>query len=834
MTHMHELRKPTGNNALSRCLIVTGLASSALMSTASLANPVQWTMAEGGNGHWYELINNDPHLCWLEAEAYAEAIGGQLASLETLAEFEFTRALVYAGNGPYDTMIGLKQDEDGAEPAGGWRWASGEPLAYNQWASTLDDAAGCQDWAAFADGSGYGKLDDIYPCEGCVHTSYQRRMLVEYSADCNGDGIVDYGQILDGSLQDSNNDGVPDVCDNSPGSGAIQWSTFSGGNGHWYEFIPVDQSWDAHHAIAMDHGAHMVTITSPSEGQFVEYVRDAANSQGAFHTGGYQDYSASDYSEPGGGWRWITGEPFQYTNWGYSDGDYQPNNEGGSQNRIGIRWQENEIWMDVNQTTLWYGMIEWSADCNGDGIVDYGQILDGTYEDADGNGVPDCCDNDVPCDGSFFTVDDDGPADFQTIQAAVNAAASDAVIVVYPGTYTGSSEQVVRMMGKNIHLRSAAGPESTIIDGQGSRRCIVISDGESSTIIDGFTITNGYDGNSGGGIHSSSSGTLSLENMIFSNNHSGWEGGGLKIAQATSAMIDSCMFTGNTAFAGGGMAISSSNGSMVSNCQFEENSVVDDGAGLLAQQSSDVQIMESTFTGNSAGDDGGALWFATCSKAVVQNCVMRDNMASSRGGGMHVQSSPSVTARDCTFEGNHGHNGGGAFVDSSSSLLVTSCHFEANQGDGGAIQAQQGSLFLEDSMFLANSGYDGGAIYCWSTQIDVDNCLFQANVAEDDAGAMLLGGSTQATITASRFCENDAPNGQHVLGSFQDGGDNTFADICDCPSDVNDDGEIDVTDVLIVIAEYGNNTTNGDVNDDGMVDVNDLLQVLAQFSLNCG
>jgi hypothetical protein len=42
-------------------------------------------------------------------------------------------------------------------------------------------------------------------------------------------------------------------------------------------------------------------------------------------------------------------------------------------------------------------VIEWSADCNGDGIVDYGQILDGTFEDADGNGVPDCCDDDEPC-----------------------------------------------------------------------------------------------------------------------------------------------------------------------------------------------------------------------------------------------------------------------------------------------------------------------------------------------------------------------------------------------------------------------------------------------------
>ena len=32
-------------------------------------------------------------------------------------------------------------------------------------------------------------------------------------ADCNGDGITDYGQILLGELSDTNNNGVPDVCE---------------------------------------------------------------------------------------------------------------------------------------------------------------------------------------------------------------------------------------------------------------------------------------------------------------------------------------------------------------------------------------------------------------------------------------------------------------------------------------------------------------------------------------------------------------------------------------------------------------------------------------------
>jgi hypothetical protein len=45
-------------------------------------------------------------------------------------------------------------------------------------------------------------------------------------------------------------------------------------------------------------------------------------------------------------------------------------------------------------------VIEWSADCNGDGIVDYGQILQGQLVDADANGVPDVCEVD-PCPGDI-------------------------------------------------------------------------------------------------------------------------------------------------------------------------------------------------------------------------------------------------------------------------------------------------------------------------------------------------------------------------------------------------------------------------------------------------
>jgi hypothetical protein len=53
----------------------------------------------------------------------------------------------------------------------------------------------------------------------------------------------------------------------------VQWKAADGGNGHWYEVVATGNiSWTA-----------------------------------------ARDLAAASYSEPSGGWRWVTDEPWQYT-----------------------------------------------------------------------------------------------------------------------------------------------------------------------------------------------------------------------------------------------------------------------------------------------------------------------------------------------------------------------------------------------------------------------------------------------------------------------------------------------------------------------------------------
>src|SRR5439155_17323152 len=101
-------------------------------------------------------------------------------------------------------------------------------------------------------------------------------------------------------------------------------------NGHWYQAVqsPSGLSWYQAQAaaVALTYGGypgHLLTITSADEQAFIERSLPVAREL-YWWVGAYQDKTAPDYGEPGGGWRWVTGEPFFYSHW-YPG---EPNNDG--------------------------------------------------------------------------------------------------------------------------------------------------------------------------------------------------------------------------------------------------------------------------------------------------------------------------------------------------------------------------------------------------------------------------------------------------------------------------------------------------------------------------
>ena len=84
------------------------------------------------------------------------------------------------------------------------------------------------------------------------------------------------------------------------------------------------------------------------------------------------------------------------------------------------------------------------------------------------------------------------PDDFATIQAAIDAAVAEDTIRVRPGTYF----EHLQIVDKNLTLESTAGPEVTILYGNGEGRILTLN-GSFTFAVRGFTLQNGQA--SGGG-----------------------------------------------------------------------------------------------------------------------------------------------------------------------------------------------------------------------------------------------------------------------------------------------------------------------------------------------
>jgi hypothetical protein len=200
--------------------------------------------------------------------------------------------------------------------------------------------------------------------------------------------------------------------------------------------------------------------------------------------------------------------------------------------------------------------------------------------------------------GKVIYVDDDGPADFNNIQAAIDAAYDGDTIIVANGIYTGPGNRDIDFLGKAITLRSAYGPENCIIDVNASQSdwhngFYLHQDEDEESIIDGFTITGGYT----------------------------YHGGGIECDRC-SPTIRNCIIMKNIAGWGGGITLTKSNAS-VSNCLISQNEAWDCAGGFFNWYHSNAVINNCTITGNTSQNIGGILCYS--SKANMNNCILWAN-----------------------------------------------------------------------------------------------------------------------------------------------------------------------------------------------------------------
>ncbi|MEY4821789.1 MAG: leupeptin-inactivating enzyme 1, partial [Planctomycetota bacterium] len=255
---------------------------------------------------------------------------------------------------------------------------------------------------------------------------------------------------------------------------AVQWRVEDGGNGHWYQVTVselIGNSWVTARAMAQGLGGDLATFGTLTEWNHVTSNVIAGDTAGPNPQTMYLGGRKIDND-----WGWADGSPWPSNPpWfqpGICPGVAAPNGDGTVLQSFcfGLFWDDRP---EVGGGALNKALIEWSADCNNDGLVDYGQILSGQLADADANGVPDICET--------LRV----PQEYATIQAAVDAAVNGNTVLVGPGTYAPFD-----IAGKSIAIRSTQGAAATIIDGSGQGRSTVVF-GIGTTLrttLAGFTV----------------------------------------------------------------------------------------------------------------------------------------------------------------------------------------------------------------------------------------------------------------------------------------------------------------------------------------------------------
>ena len=160
-----------------------------LLCAQNVRGAIQWPVADGGNGHYYEFVY--AHLLWPDAKVAAEAmtylgVTGHLVTITSPEENNFVFQLDSISDPNVFTTvawIGLTDDEafGGYESFGqpnpsvdGGVWVTGEPVTFTDWEPPApNNADGNEDYALLGSwGALYGWNDQA--------AHYGANFIVEY------------------------------------------------------------------------------------------------------------------------------------------------------------------------------------------------------------------------------------------------------------------------------------------------------------------------------------------------------------------------------------------------------------------------------------------------------------------------------------------------------------------------------------------------------------------------------------------------------------------------------------------------------------------------------
>jgi hypothetical protein len=328
-----------------------------------------------------------------------------------------------------------------------------------------------------------------------------------------------------------------------------------------------------------------------------------------------------------------------------------------------------------------------------------------------------------------------------SIQVALDGCSANDTVLVGHGIYY---ENILWPNVQGVDLISEYGPATTIIDGDSAGVVISVYTGvDTTTIISGFTICNGYLLEGGGIFCSESSPTIHgnmiannvtyvgggicclynaspriTDNTIIGNIAYCW-GGGIYCCFESAPIINNNIISGNTAapashvgyiddgcsdivttavirnkdtsrmgYNGGGIACNSDCSPIIINNSITNNTTVGGGGGIYCDYSGLSSIIDNIIAGNTAAVGGGICcdWYSADS---IAGNIISGNTAVKGGGICCYESSPCIVNNSITNNTAAHDSGGGVYCRLNAVPTISSCNIANNTGDG--VYCREGS-----------------------------------------------------------------------------------------------------------------------------------------------